>query len=218
MDTCYNGMPAGQVTGARWQKSTYSSQNGNCVEVAELPTGKIAMRNSRDPQGGALVYTRAELAAFVAGVKDGEFDMGLPGGDSPPSDVSKHHAEKDTPVGKALGGVDPVSNYAQPARHERVGEELENLAERIGAGDGVLDRAAAERLLRILGAVVSLHDMHQVDNRGNCSSCRTRARSWLHPRSVDNACSVHAALSLYLGHSGPTAGGPEWPNRPNSAS
>jgi hypothetical protein len=164
-----------------------------------------------------LVYTREELAAFVAGVKDGEFDMDLPGAHSPHTAVSEHHAEKATPVGKDFGGVDPVSSHAQLVRHERVGEELENLTERIGAGDAVLDQEAAEQLLRVLGAVVSLHDMHQVDNRGNCSSCRTRARSWLHPRSVHSVCSVHAALSLYLGHSEPSARGHALPNRPNSA-
>jgi hypothetical protein len=44
------------------------------VEVAGLPDGSIALRNSRHPQGPALVYTRAEIAAFIAGAKDGEFD------------------------------------------------------------------------------------------------------------------------------------------------
>ncbi len=216
MDTFYNGMPAGQLADAKWQRSTYSSQNGNCVEVAVLPTGEVAMRNSRDPQGSALVYTRQELAAFVAGAKDGEFDMDLPAGDSPHT-VSEHPAEKDTPGGKDLGDVDPVSSNAQPApRQAKVGEELENLAERIGAGDGMLDRTSAEQLLRVLGAFASLRDIHQVDDRGNCSSCRTR--SWRHPRSVPNGCSVHAALRLYLGRSGPTAGGRARPNRPDSAS
>jgi hypothetical protein len=44
------------------------------VEVALLPDGEIAVRNSRFPAGPALVYTRAEIAAFLAGAKDGEFD------------------------------------------------------------------------------------------------------------------------------------------------
>jgi hypothetical protein len=48
--------------------------SGNCVEVAPLASGEIAMRNSRFPTGPALVYTRAEMAAFLAGAKDGEFD------------------------------------------------------------------------------------------------------------------------------------------------
>ncbi|MFC7015327.1 DUF397 domain-containing protein [Streptomyces viridiviolaceus] len=54
-------------------KSRHSNAEGNCVEVAPVDGG-IAMRNSRDPDGPALVYTSAELAAFLAGAKDGEFD------------------------------------------------------------------------------------------------------------------------------------------------
>jgi hypothetical protein len=44
------------------------------VEVAELPGGAIAVRNSRDPGGPALIYTSAEITAFIRGVKDGQFD------------------------------------------------------------------------------------------------------------------------------------------------
>ncbi|MEO6086567.1 MAG: DUF397 domain-containing protein [Umezawaea sp.] len=67
-------MPAAQLAGTTWTKSSYSGAIGNCVEVAPLVGGDIAMRNSRFPEGPALVYTRAEIAAFVAGAKDGEFD------------------------------------------------------------------------------------------------------------------------------------------------
>jgi hypothetical protein len=59
---------------AAWRKSRHSGANGNCVEVAALPGGDVALRNSRYPDGPALVYTRAEMAAFLAGAKDGEFD------------------------------------------------------------------------------------------------------------------------------------------------
>jgi hypothetical protein len=45
------------------------------VEVAELPDGSgVAVRNSRDPEGPALIYTPAEIAAFILGAKDGDFD------------------------------------------------------------------------------------------------------------------------------------------------
>jgi len=44
------------------------------VEVAALSNGEIAMRNSRFPVGPVLLYTQAEITAFLAGAKDGEFD------------------------------------------------------------------------------------------------------------------------------------------------
>ena len=70
----YNGIPADELTGATWQKSRMSNPSGNCVEVARLPGGGFAVRNSRDPHGPALVYTPDEMAAFILGAKDGDFD------------------------------------------------------------------------------------------------------------------------------------------------
>lgn len=74
MTDSYNGIPATELADAAWQKSQHSNPNGACVEVAVLPGGEIAVRNSRFPGGPALIYTRAEIAAFLAGAKDGEFD------------------------------------------------------------------------------------------------------------------------------------------------
>jgi hypothetical protein len=75
MQNVYNGMPAGSLTSATWQKSQRSNPSGNCVEMATLPDGSgIAVRNSRDPQGPALIFTFEEIAAFVGGAGDGDFN------------------------------------------------------------------------------------------------------------------------------------------------
>lgn len=62
------------MTGLQWRKSTVSNPSGNCVELAELSDGAIAVRNSRHPTGPTLIYTRAEISAFILGVQGGEFD------------------------------------------------------------------------------------------------------------------------------------------------
>lgn len=57
----------------KWRISSYSN-NGSCVEVAKLPDGSTAVRNSNHPDAGTVVFTPAEMAAFFAGVRAGEFD------------------------------------------------------------------------------------------------------------------------------------------------
>ncbi|MGH3832484.1 MAG: DUF397 domain-containing protein [Pseudonocardiaceae bacterium] len=56
-----------------WQKSRYSNPCGSCVEVAQLADGWVALRNSRHPDGPALIHSRAAMAAFIHGAKMGEF-------------------------------------------------------------------------------------------------------------------------------------------------
>ncbi|WDT58527.1 DUF397 domain-containing protein [Streptomyces sp. G7(2002)] len=69
-----NGIPAYEIKGVTWQKGSASIGDGNCVEVSRLPGGGIAMRNSRFPEGPALVFTSMEMEVFVKGAKDAEFD------------------------------------------------------------------------------------------------------------------------------------------------
>ncbi len=57
-----------------WRKSMASNPNGACVELAELPDGGVAVRNSRFPAGQRLICARAEIAALVSGIRAGEFD------------------------------------------------------------------------------------------------------------------------------------------------
>jgi hypothetical protein len=61
---------------AVWHKSTRSGDNGgNCVEVAENLPGVVAVRDTKDRDGGTLLFTPTEWTAFLAGVKSGEFDF-----------------------------------------------------------------------------------------------------------------------------------------------
>ncbi len=78
MSSIRNGMPATELAGASWLRSQRSGPTGgNCVEVAFLAGGDVALRNSKHPGGPALVFTRAEWEAFLGGAGDGEF--GRPG-------------------------------------------------------------------------------------------------------------------------------------------
>jgi hypothetical protein len=79
MSSIRNGMDASALADVTWIKSRRSGPTGgNCVEVAFLVSGEIAMRNSRHPSGPALIFTRSEWDAFLGGAKDGEFSRPAP--------------------------------------------------------------------------------------------------------------------------------------------
>lgn len=61
------------LTGLRWFKSSASSTNG-CVEVAHLPDGGVAVRDTKDRGKAPHVFTRHEWQSFLTGAKNGEFD------------------------------------------------------------------------------------------------------------------------------------------------
>jgi Domain of unknown function (DUF397) len=63
-----NGAQESVLHDAAWRKSSYSNPSGNCVEAAHLPGG-VALRDSRFPDGPALVFAGATWDAFLAGVK-----------------------------------------------------------------------------------------------------------------------------------------------------
>ncbi len=67
-------MAALDLTRAAWRTSARSSGNGNCVEVAILDTA-VAVRDTKDRGGPVLVFAPAGWSAFIAGAKDGEFDL-----------------------------------------------------------------------------------------------------------------------------------------------
>ncbi len=58
----------------RWYKSSFSSANGQCTLCARLDDGDIALMDSKNPDGGVLIFSHTEWQAFVAGIKLGEFD------------------------------------------------------------------------------------------------------------------------------------------------
>jgi hypothetical protein len=64
---------ADRLAAARWRTSSFSDR-GNCVAVARLDDGTIAVRNSNHPEATALRLAAGPVRAFVDGVKAGEFD------------------------------------------------------------------------------------------------------------------------------------------------
>ncbi|BBC29228.1 putative toxin-antitoxin system, toxin component [Streptomyces graminofaciens] len=70
-----SGMPAPDLGPEGWHKPWSGTNGGSCVEVKRLPDGSVAFRQSTDPDGPALIYSREEMTAFLEGAKAGQADF-----------------------------------------------------------------------------------------------------------------------------------------------
>ncbi|CDR03281.1 MULTISPECIES: DUF397 domain-containing protein [Streptomyces] len=75
MDRIHNGMRASDLGSEGWHKPWSGGNGGNCVEAMKLDDGRVAIRQSTDPDGPALIYTHSEIIAFIQGAKAGEADF-----------------------------------------------------------------------------------------------------------------------------------------------
>ena len=73
MDPIRNGMPAAGLGPDGWTKP-WSDNGGSCLEAKKLPRGQVALRQSTDPDGPALILDPAEIRAFIDGAKAGLAD------------------------------------------------------------------------------------------------------------------------------------------------
>lgn len=71
----YSGMPAGDLGTEGWQKPWSGTNGGTCVEAKILADGSVALRQSTDPTGPALIYSRSEMVSFLMAAKNGQADF-----------------------------------------------------------------------------------------------------------------------------------------------
>ncbi len=72
--TIRNGMPAADLGPGGWAKPWSGPNGGDCLEAKKLPGGRVALRQSTDPDGPALILEPNEIRAFIAGAKAGLAD------------------------------------------------------------------------------------------------------------------------------------------------
>lgn len=70
----HNGMPAADLGAGGWRKPWSGSNGGACLQAKKLPGGRVALRQSTDPAGPALILEPAEIRAFIQGAKAGLAD------------------------------------------------------------------------------------------------------------------------------------------------
>lgn len=69
-----NGLTATDFGAAGWIKPWSGVNGGDCLEAKKLPGGQVALRQSTDPDGPALILQPNEIRAFVNGAKNGLAD------------------------------------------------------------------------------------------------------------------------------------------------
>lgn len=112
------------MSALNWRKSSFCNGASACVEVTDLPDGGVAVRDSKDPRGGALKFTKGEWRVFLAGVRDGQFDVeALHGSESRADAVmaSGHQDDPTTPPEAATGayaGIHGASGDGSNRRNE----------------------------------------------------------------------------------------------------
>jgi hypothetical protein len=60
---------------AKWRKSSHSNPSGNCVEIARLAGQRVAVRDSRRPEGPALVFSQAAWETFLRSLREGVTEL-----------------------------------------------------------------------------------------------------------------------------------------------
>jgi hypothetical protein len=64
---------------AKWRKSRHSNPSGNCVEIARLPGQGVAVRDSRRPDGPALLFSHAAWETFLRSLREGAIELAFGG-------------------------------------------------------------------------------------------------------------------------------------------
>jgi hypothetical protein len=71
----HNGMRAADLGAEGWHRPWSGGNGGNCIAAMRLGDGRIALRQSTDPDGPALICTSGEFTAFIEGAKAGQADF-----------------------------------------------------------------------------------------------------------------------------------------------
>jgi Domain of unknown function (DUF397) len=74
MHHIHNGMPAADLGTEDWARPWSNPNGGSCLEALKLPGGRVALRQSADPDSPALILEQDEMRAFVEGAKAGLAD------------------------------------------------------------------------------------------------------------------------------------------------